>query len=85
MTGWSCTYGNSPNDAICNEICGDGLIVGSEVCDDGSQNGEGCNSSCSGPESGWSCSYGNFPFDAVCSEICGDGLKVGSEICDDGS
>lgn len=27
---------------ICSEICGDGLIVGDENCDDGTNDGMGC-------------------------------------------
>ena len=33
--GWACTYGNGNPDAICSEICGDGIKVGEELCDDG--------------------------------------------------
>lgn len=39
----------------CNPICGDGVIEGSETCDDGnSSNGDGCSATCQ-VESGWVC------------------------------
>jgi len=42
-TGWTCTG----NPSACEEICGDGIRVGSEVCDDGNtDNGDGCNNDC---------------------------------------
>ncbi|TMA57855.1 MAG: DUF4215 domain-containing protein, partial [Deltaproteobacteria bacterium] len=51
-------------------ICGDGLVEGSEQCDDGNTaNGDGCSSICT-LESGFSCS-GN---PSVCTSACGDGF-----------
>jgi cysteine-rich repeat protein len=42
-TGFIC--GSEPS--VCLPICGDGLRVGSEVCDDGNlQNGDGCGEKC---------------------------------------
>ena len=39
--GWDCTAD------MCNEICGDGIMVGDEICDDGNLNdNDGCDFSC---------------------------------------
>jgi cysteine-rich repeat protein len=43
-TGYLLNYGAN----ICNTICGDGLILGTEACDDNNLlNGDGCSSTCS--------------------------------------
>ena len=58
--------------------CGDGVIAGSEECDDENvQPGDGCAADCR-IESGWSCS--GEP--SVCNPGCGDGVIAGSEECD---
>jgi cysteine-rich repeat protein len=51
-------------------FCGDGTVNGTELCDDGAQNGQYgfCKADCSGPG----------PF-------CGDGLAHPTEQCDDGN
>jgi len=51
-----------------SKFCGDGLINGNEVCDDGGSNGQPnhCNGSCSGQT----------------PAVCGNGVKEGSEQCD---
>jgi len=64
--------------------CGNGVVEGTEKCDDGNpMPGDGCNASCR-IESGWSCDQGE---PTHCTEICGDGLRVGAEAeaggCDD--
>ena len=52
-----CTSGGEcPGDMVCSEgvclaaaaqVCGDGLIIGTEICDDGNlADGDGCNASC---------------------------------------
>jgi cysteine-rich repeat protein len=50
-------------------VCGDGVVEGSEVCDDGINDGSygGCSAGCTAPG----------PF-------CGDGIVNGEEPCDDG-
>ena len=85
MSTWLCkeTGGSPPH--LCSGKCGDGVLTDAETCDDGSDDQEGCNSTCSGVEVGWTCEYQQGKPDAVCKEVCGDGLVVGSEICDDGS
>ncbi|MFH1802426.1 MAG: hypothetical protein ABH864_03155 [archaeon] len=66
-TGWYCTG----QPSVCTTQCDDGIIAGSEVCDDGEENGcvgyEGC--------------------DEGCSTLlrCGNGVEECSEECDDGN
>ena len=68
--GWACTPG-------CNAICGDGLHVLTEACDDGnSESGDGCDECMI--EDGWVC------IDNVCNVDCGDGIVMGDEECDHG-
>jgi cysteine-rich repeat protein len=60
-------------------VCGDGLVVGAEGCDDQNQvSSDGCSSACE-EEVGYTCS--GAP--SACDEVCGDGLVVGAEGCDD--
>lgn len=60
-------------------ICGNGIIEGSEACDDGStDNNDGCNSSCAKePEF---CGDGWWQLDR--GEECDDGNKVNGDGCD---
>jgi fibro-slime domain-containing protein len=54
----------------CASICGDGVVSGTEVCDDGMNNG----------------SYGGcMPGCAARAPYCGDGMVTGGEACDDGT
>lgn len=60
--------------------CGDGVVNGTDVCDDGDfAGGDGCSPACT-VEPGWVCS-GAAP--SACVATCGDGLVVGPEQCDD--
>jgi cysteine-rich repeat protein len=68
---------------MCQEICGDGLMLGIEKCDDGTQNGLGCNEDCSGPATGFTCQCSIAP--CSCLHVCGDGIRVEGEQCDDGN
>ena len=62
-------------------VCNDGLVEGSEGCDDqGNTAGDGCSPTCA-VEPGWTCT--GAP--SACDEICGDGMTVGAEACDDGN
>jgi cysteine-rich repeat protein len=59
--------------------CGDGVIEGTEVCDDQNNvNLDGCTSACLF-EDGWVCA--GAP--SACDEVCGDPFVVGAEECDD--
>jgi len=46
----TCSSGYAPsttNSTICVSVCGDGVLVGTEVCDDGNLNtGDGCDNVC---------------------------------------
>lgn len=56
----------------CAAICGDGIIAGSEMCDDGENNspeGETAHNRCA--------------FDCTLGAYCGDGVKQAEEECDD--
>jgi cysteine-rich repeat protein len=62
-------------------VCGDGVVTGSEACDDDNTVGDdGCDDACE-IEAGWECE-GSEP--SICAAICGDGLVRGEEVCDDG-
>ena len=74
-------------------ICGDGIVVAGEQCDDGNFiDGDGCSFSCT-VEPGWDCT--GSPSD--CMPVCGDGIVVFPKIitedssgslgeqCDDGN
>jgi fibro-slime domain-containing protein len=54
----------------CGPTCGDGVIAGTEECDDGSENSDTAYGGCT-----TECKFGPF---------CGDGEINGSEECDDG-
>ena len=75
----------APNEplasSLCPPICGDGLIVGYESCEDGNAISLDDKSSDCVIEPGWTCT-GN---PAVCEEHCGDGYLTVSETCDDGN
>ena len=55
-------------------VCGDGLVVSPETCDDGNTSfDDGCSDECAS-EPGWSCT--GQP--STCTTICGDGSVVGA-------
>lgn len=65
----------------CAPICGDGLLRGEELCDDGNAApGDGCDDRCR-TESGYICD--GQP--STCLTRCGDGVAAGEEACDDGN
>ena len=80
-----CDDGNDTSTDACTgecteNVCGDGyLLEGSEECDEGTANGEGCDasygSSCSACST--SCRY-----IASSGDFCGDGETNGDEYCD---
>ncbi|MBL4634321.1 MAG: cytochrome-c peroxidase, partial [Kofleriaceae bacterium] len=67
------TNDGTTNDAEPGTVCGDGVVEGIEVCDDGDDNSDGwsetghCNANCSGQ-----------------APYCGDGTNDGEESCDEG-
>jgi cysteine-rich repeat protein len=61
-------------------ICGDGVIIAPEECDDDDLTpGDGCDQNCE-IEDGFECT--GEP--SVCVEVCNDGIQTASEPCDDG-
>lgn len=79
ITDWN-TYHSS-----CSPICGDGLVLGDETCDDGSNDGIGCAYGCIGNATGWNCTGGGPTSASICKTICGDGILISPESCDDGN
>jgi cysteine-rich repeat protein len=78
--GGSGTGGQGGDGGVAN-VCGDGVIATSELCDDGNTiDGDGCDAECK-PEMGWDCA--DAP--SICKTKCGDGLLLGDELCDDGN
>lgn len=67
------------DNGFCTEVvCSDGLVSGTEQCDDGDFNpGDGCDATCQ-VETGFSC----VGSPSVCSAVCGDGIMTGAEQCD---
>ena len=76
-------------------VCGDGMIVADEECDDGNENSDdGCSETCE-EETGFACENDSDAMDldadppipeTQCHEIiCGDGFRDNTEICDDGN
>ncbi len=65
-----------------DSVCGDGLIQGSETCDQGSGNvvnGDGCSSTCV-VEPGYSCTAPANDL-SVCTLLCGNGVLDFGETC----
>ncbi len=92
--GWACT---ADQDACTQDGCGDGLVTGEEVCDDGNQqDGDGCSANCTDEicgngtlEQGETCDDGNTVTgdgcDAACAmESCGNRILDPHEECDTG-
>ena len=51
----------------CITVCGDGLRVGIETCDDGNVVlGDGCGAACEAIEAGFTCSKGNASTTDIC-------------------
>src|SRR5690606_12620499 len=55
--------------SACTTECGDGIVAGDELCDDGDDNGRG---------------YGFCSEECTPGPRCGDGEKNGEEQCDNG-
>jgi cysteine-rich repeat protein len=53
--GWNCEVPVGGTASQCETDCGDGIIAGAEICDDGDEApGDGCSDVCA-PEPGWIC------------------------------
>ena len=76
-------------NGVCSTLCGDGIIVGNEKCDDGNTNDhDGCSSTCTIEPCDLNCSCDGWfqPWvNGSCSSLCGDNMTRGVELCDDGN
>lgn len=64
-------------------VCGDGVVEGTESCDDGNNlGGDGCSASCT-IQAGYQCT--GSPSVCVPLAVCGDGIVQAGEQCDDGN
>ena len=69
------------SNSLCELLCGDGVLEGQEMYDDGNiNNGDGCSSKCI-VEPGYLC---NSASPSVCILSCGSGVITFGEQCDDG-
>ncbi len=80
--GWLCEL-DEDEELVCIVICGDGLVVGSEGCDDADAGDDDAGDGCVDclVEEGWTC----VGEPSVCGVDCGDGLVGEAEECDDGN
>lgn len=70
-------------NAICHELCGDGILLGAFACDDGNLvNGDGCSDICT-IEAGWDCSYGSANAASFCWPLFRPLITDGSLSDDD--
>ncbi|MDQ3340359.1 MAG: DUF4215 domain-containing protein [Myxococcota bacterium] len=84
------------SEKVPDPVCGDGLVEGNEMCDDGNDvDTDSCNNVCSQP----GCGDGVINFDEACDDgndvegdgcdtnctqsFCGNGIKDATEACDD--
>jgi fibro-slime domain-containing protein len=66
------------------QVCGNGILEGTEACDDTNENGrDGCSADCSVVEVGWTCPRPGRP--CVMLPVCGNGVIERGETCDDGN
>jgi fibro-slime domain-containing protein len=86
--GYTCPNRNGVGGTcipLTSNVCGDGIVAGTEQCDDGNTtSGDGCSSTCM-LEAGYTCPTAGAPCKPI--EFCGDGvlnLDIG-EQCDDGN
>src|SRR5450432_4566081 len=69
----------------CTPKCGDGVLIGSEACDDGNNmDGDGCSANCL-VEPGASCPKPTTGKSVCTVSVCGDGMQTGYEACDCGT
>ena len=85
-TAWATGFTSSAGASVCSPIWGDGLIVGTEACDDwNSSNNDGCSTSCT-IEAGFNCSRSAASSCDTCTPIWGDSKKMAPyEQCEDGN
>ena len=94
----SLVLSNKGPSVACHVVCGDGILEGSEICDDGNLiNNDGCDKNCTPTgcgngikTAGEQCDDGNQILGDGCrpnctKETCGDGILDPGEECDDGN
>ena len=59
--------------SVCT-FCGDSKVIGTETCDDGTNDGVGCAVGCLGVASGYSCTAGSPTSASVCTLLCGNSI-----------
>ena len=70
------------NTAACAaNTCGDGVVEGTEVCDDAG--GAGCAADCTAADAGYACGGLFNAFSGCHTVVCGDGVIDGDEECED--
>ncbi len=76
---WTKDYSYQTTASGQTDVCGDGMVTGSEICDndseictteDGYAGSRSCNDQCSGYS------------ECIATEYCGDGMTNGKEVCD---
>ena len=74
------------HQSLCSTICGDGVKIGDEQCDDGNFLPlDGCRKTSGGKceiEPGFSCKE-DFNRKSICMPLCGNGVLDSNEECDD--
>jgi hypothetical protein len=55
-SGYLCIGGNATSPSSCSPVCGDGMVMPEEICDDGGPTY--CNGACTGPLPGYFCHSG---------------------------
>jgi cysteine-rich repeat protein len=98
--GPTTTPSSGSESADTDQFCGDGVVEGTEACDDGNDvSGDGCEPNCTETpvcgngvlEAGETCDDGNNVDGDQCSAdclvmaVCGNGEVEGDEQCDDGN
>jgi len=97
--GEPCTWPSDCDDGVCFEslclaaACGDGVVNGTESCDDGRLDaegapttpigGDGCSTECA-VEEHYTCFPDTQTAASLCTPLCGDGFVLAPEGCDDG-
>jgi cysteine-rich repeat protein len=78
----ACTVGRGVSNNTCSPVCGDGVLLGSEECDDGNiMNGDGCSSICM-IENGWACNTAANS-STVCNQCVGATFQAANKTtCD---
>ena len=84
-TGWNC-INTAGSKSTWTSICGDGIMVRFEICDDGDASDNiGCKSDWTGSINGFHWSGGSSSTASIWTEQCNDRFITLSEQCEDGN